>query len=373
MKNIIFTSILLLLSLTFKAQKKIPYEKLDSISAVISQYQSKSENLSYNDGKDTYKLSFPDNNFKFFFSTGKATKAVNKTKGDDDFLFLTENIDLTKASEIYNTLYAGSAGAYRLVFSEPVKTQIYKNGEYIETKEENYLEFFFPRERIHREENGSFSYEGTREIVSLRATVAFIKLENNLPANLFIYGSGINYKKYGSKIVNDYEKYFEDTFTDYIKLRIKSTNIRYALNNTKNPAYLQNKIEAAEYYEAASKTNVPKVISSYDSVVDNLLGSLREAKKFTRMEEILQSPDAYFLDLSYPDFIGYKADYMIGTGKCIEGEKLLLDNYNSPESSKELKEAMRSRLYYLYRFEGCKGEGGNKVKKDSKQAKKYDI
>ena len=367
MIKIILTSVLFLVSIIINAQKKISYEKLDSISAVISQYQSKSENLSYNDGNDSYKLSFPKENFKIFFSTGKATKAVNKTKGDDDFLYLTEDIDLTKATEIYTTLYPGSAGAYRLVFSEPVKTQIYKNGEYIETKKEDYVEFYFPRERIYRD-----YYEGGLELASLKATVAYLKLENNVPANLFIYASGINYKKYGSKIINDYEKYFENTFSDYNELAGKGSDIRFAMG-WKNPLYRQSQIEATEYFEQAYKMNVPKLISSYNSVVDNLLGCLRETKNFSRMEEILQSPDAFFLGLSYPDFIGYKADYMIGTGKCIEGEKLLLDNYNSPESSKELKEAMRSRLHYLYRYEGCKGEGDNKVKKDSKQAKKYDI
>lgn len=367
MIKIILTSVLFLVSIIINAQKKIPYEKLDSISAVISQYQSKSENLLYNDGKDTYKLSFPDNNFKIFFSTGIATKAVNKTKGDDDFLFLTENIDLTKATDIYNTLYPGSAGAYRLVFSEPVKTQIYKNGDYIETKEENYVEFYF-RRGIHREEVYAF-YEGTRELASLRATVAYLKLENNLPANLFILGSGLNYKKYGSKIVNDYEKYFENTFADYNKLAAKGIKIRFATNNPKNPAYKQNQIEATEYFEQAYKMNVPEMSLS-NSMASNLLSCLREAKKFSRMEEILQYPDAYFLDLSYEDFISYKTEYLIGTGKCIEGEKLLLDNFNSPDNSKDFIYSLRRGLWLLY-DDGCKGIGENVVKKNRKLSKQF--
>ena len=144
MRKIILTASLFLTSLLLSAQV-VSYQKLDSLSLAISQIQLTANDLVYNDGKHDYKLSFPEHNFKLFFSTGKATKIVHKTQGDKEYIALTEEIDLAKVDEVYLTKYPGTAGVLRMGFPEGVKTQIYTNGQYTSTIREYYLEFFFDR------------------------------------------------------------------------------------------------------------------------------------------------------------------------------------------------------------------------------------
>lgn len=127
--------------------QNIPYEKLDEISASISYLQLKVNNLNFNDGQEDYILSFPENNFRILYSTGKAQRAVYKKKGDTEYLYLTENIDLAKIDVFYHVRYPGAIGAYLMSFPEGVKTQVYINGKYAETKTENYLNFYYEKKR----------------------------------------------------------------------------------------------------------------------------------------------------------------------------------------------------------------------------------
>ncbi|MRG44244.1 hypothetical protein GFS24_03920 [Chitinophaga sp. SYP-B3965] len=176
MKNIIATCLLLLGSLTLWAQD-IPYEKLDSISAAISQYQLRSDKLVYNDGKDDYELSFPENNFQVLYSTKTATKVVNKRSGDKEFVCITENIDLAKAEEVYQVQYPGRAGVLRMSFPEGVKTQIYTNGVLTKTVREYYLEFFF-----NRSEDGSQK----KLLTQLDDVFSSLKLGSKIPKEQFL-------------------------------------------------------------------------------------------------------------------------------------------------------------------------------------------
>ena len=175
MKNIYFLS-LLILSFKVTAQN-IPYEKLDSISSAISQYQLRSDNLTYNDGKDDYELSFPENNFQIFSSTNTATKVVNKKSGEKEFVCITENIDLSKVDEAFQVQYPGQAGVVRMNFPEGVKTQIYTNGVYTNTVREYYLEFFYNRNE-----------EGSRNqlLIQLDKTFNFLKLGNKISKEQFL-------------------------------------------------------------------------------------------------------------------------------------------------------------------------------------------
>jgi hypothetical protein len=356
--------LILLLTIACKssAQKKIPYEKLDSISSLISKYQSKSENLSYNDGKDTYKLSFLKDNFKIYYSTGKATKSVYKTKGEDEFLYLSENIDITKADDIYNTLYPGLAGAYRLTFPEGIKTQIYKNGEYVETISQDYLEFFYPRDIVYKYSNGSYHNAGGLELGSLCTALVFFKLENNDSKNLqvFLMHGSINTDKYGKHIKINQEKFMKETFGEIqAKLGIPS------------PFGWTSKMiweRKVSYLEEAFKN--PLIRRHNESIVFELLMNLSYCENYYRMEEILNSPSAFFLPINERLFFNYRAQYMRETGKCTEVEKLLLSTFNSAESSKELKEKAKSHLELLYSL-GCKGSKSNKVKKDKILAAQY--
>lgn len=142
MNKTLLIAILVLVSFGTKAQK-IPYEKLDEISASISKLQLQANNLVYNDGKEDYILSFPENNFQILYSSGKAQRAVYKKKGDTEYLYLTENIDLTKANIFYKEQYPGVIGVCRMSFENGVQTQIYINGKYTETKSEKYLDFYY--------------------------------------------------------------------------------------------------------------------------------------------------------------------------------------------------------------------------------------
>lgn len=136
--------IILFLGIAFKSSaQKIPYEKLESISAGISELQLKADGLTYNDGKEDYILSFPENNFQIFYSTQKAQRVVYKKKGDTEYLYLTENIDLTKVDVFYHVRYPGAIGVFLMSFPDGVQTQIYINGKYTETKSENYLNFYY--------------------------------------------------------------------------------------------------------------------------------------------------------------------------------------------------------------------------------------
>ncbi|MEO8254788.1 MAG: hypothetical protein ABI554_10435 [Flavobacterium sp.] len=144
--------LILLLTISFKGSaQKISYEKLESISSSISKLQLGVNDLVYNDGKDDYVLSFPENNFQILYSTGKAQRTVYKKKGDIEYLYLTENIDLTKADVFYKIQYPGAIGAYRMNFPNGVQTQIYSNGKYTETKSEKYLEFYYNKYDQKRE------------------------------------------------------------------------------------------------------------------------------------------------------------------------------------------------------------------------------
>lgn len=361
MNKAILTTIVILASFVINAQN-IPYEKLDSISAIISKYQSKSENLSYNDGKDTYKLSFLKDNFKIYYSTGKATKSVYKKKGEDEFLYLSENIDLTKADDFYNTLYPGLAGVYRLTFPEGVKTQIYKNGKYIETITQDYLEFFYPRSIIKYADK-SYITPGRLELGSLCSAVAFLKLENNNSVNLpvFLMFGSINTDKYGKHIKTNQEAFMNETFGDF-ETKFKTPS---PFGSTSKMIWERK----ASYLEEAFKN--PFIKRHSDMIVTNLLIRLDDLENYSRMQQILNSPSAFFLPIDESFFTRYRVRCMIKAGKCIEAEKLLLDIYNSPESSNVLKENAKSDLYFLY-ASGCKGNKGNKVKKDKILAAQYE-
>jgi|GEM_PF-111975 len=220
MKKIYF---LLLIAISFfiKAQD-ITYEKIDSISADISQYQLKSENLFYNDGKDSYELSFPENNFQIFYSTKKATKVVNKRIGDKEFICITENIDLSKADEVFRVQYPGQAGVVRINFPEGVKTQIYTNGIYTDTIREYYLEFFY-----NRNDEGSDKELLTR----LDGIFSSLKLGNKIPKEQFLIQERSNSIK--KEITDTKELRIDDVVEKYIRAlggaeKIQSINSVFA-------------------------------------------------------------------------------------------------------------------------------------------------
>lgn len=364
MNKTILTTIVILASFVINAQN-IPYEKLDSISAIISKSQLKADGLTYNDGNEDYILSFPKKNFQILYSTGKAQRAVYKKKGDTEYLYLTENIDLTKAFDIYQALYPGLAGVFRLTFPEGVKTQVYTNGIYTNTITEYYLEFFYDRNEVAWDKI-PFFHSGKKFLISLSSMVAFIKLEHKITCEEFILNSNINIEKYSSQVKNNYNNYKEKLYKD----------VQYYSDLTRNAGYnnYMSHREAAYYYEKAILIKTPKVYwwrFGLGWTFDSFLDHLYYGGNYERLGEVINSPDIYFQNITQYDLIHNKSRYLIGTGKCLEAEKLLLDTFNSPNSSQELKSRLKWSINLLY-DSGCKGSKGNKVKKDKILAAQYE-
>lgn len=354
-----------LMSFVAKAQK-IPYEKLDSISTNISKLQLTANDLTYNDGKDDYILSFPEKNFQIFYSTGKAQRAVYKKKGDTEYLYLTENIDLTKAFDIYQALYPGLAGVLRMTFPEGIKTQIYTNGIYTNTITEYYVEFFYDRDEGFSTDKSS--YPGLNLLVSLSSMIVFLKLENMNSCEEFIYNSYSNVKmdKYGSGVKNKYEKYRENIFkeVDYYSKLAQYGGFQNDISHAK----------AAEYLEKAILIKMPRVYYQrfgFSMPYSALLHHLSYSGNYTRLGELVNSPDIYFQNITEYDLVKYKSQYLKGIGKCLESEKMLLNAFSSLNSSKELKSKIKYDLHQLYK-NGCKGEDSDRVKKNKKLANQYD-
>ena len=95
MNKTVLTIIVLFISFTIKAQN-IPYEKLDSISELISKRQFEANDKSYIENEKTIKVSFSNQNFKVAFSDLLTTNVVYKMTNNLEVMELAENIDLTK-------------------------------------------------------------------------------------------------------------------------------------------------------------------------------------------------------------------------------------------------------------------------------------
>lgn len=359
--------LILLLTIAFiSSAQNISYEKLDSISSSISKLQLQANNLVYNDGKDDFILNFPENNFQLLYSTGKAQRVVYKKKGDTEYLYLTENIDLTKAFDIYQALYPGLAGVFRLTFPEGVKTQVYTNGIYTNTITEYYLEFFYDRDEGFSPDKPA--YPGANLLTSLSSMIVLFKLENKVSCEEFIYNSysNVNIDKYGAGVKDRYEKYRKNIFkeVDYYSKLAQYGGFQNNISHAK----------AAEYMEKAVLIKMPKVYYQRFGIsmpYSALLHHLSYSGNYTRLGELVNSPDIYFQNITQYQLIDYKYEYLKGIGNCLEAEKLLLDTYNNPNSSKTLKKQIKSDLNFLY-LNGCKGKDSkNKVKKNKTLAHQY--
>ncbi len=136
--------IILLLLISFTAHAQMPFEKLDSLSTVISQWQKMTEKLSYKDldGK-LYELSFPEENFQVWSYDRLASIAVYKKQGEREFLSLTENVDLTKATGVSIAQDYFGVTFIRLDFPEGhLKTQIIEDDKPLKNENSTYLQFF---------------------------------------------------------------------------------------------------------------------------------------------------------------------------------------------------------------------------------------
>ena len=130
---------------TLKAQN-VPYEKLDSISKEISKLQLEANGLIYDQNNYHYEISFPEENFRVTYYNKLASRAVYKKENGKELLYLTENIDLSKAIGLTSEINKDNLIVDKIFF--PIgflKTQIFENGKLINTINENSLPFFYKK------------------------------------------------------------------------------------------------------------------------------------------------------------------------------------------------------------------------------------
>ncbi|WP_310378120.1 hypothetical protein [Flavobacterium sp.] len=137
MKKTLTILFLIQISLSVQAQK-VPYEKLDSISAAISKLQFEANGLKYNDGKTDYEISFPDENFAVAFNSQLATNVVYKKSSNKELMYLTENISLGRVVGFTSEVMENNIVAWKINFGKfTVTTQIFEDGKLIDTTFKN--------------------------------------------------------------------------------------------------------------------------------------------------------------------------------------------------------------------------------------------
>lgn len=166
---------LLLLSFAVKAQN-IPYEKLDSISAAISQNQLKVVDLPFGDKKNRNYIDFPENNFKINYSNGKATRASIIKGENSSTVSLYEDVDLSKATSVDYFEFLGNVGIVSVYFPKGIIEQTYQNGKLTNSENAYFLLFYF-----NRYEDGSLKLL----LDQLQGMFNVLKLSIKIPAELY--------------------------------------------------------------------------------------------------------------------------------------------------------------------------------------------
>ncbi len=121
----------------------ISYESVDSLNTAISNLQSTAENTIYFDGVDEYTLSFPEQNFGLLLHSMAAYHSVYQQWDGGMSLAVTENIDLTKATNITYKSSPLKATVIRLYFPPGyLKTQYFEDGRVTNTVSQEFLPFY---------------------------------------------------------------------------------------------------------------------------------------------------------------------------------------------------------------------------------------
>lgn len=142
MKNIIISSLLLLVSFTIKAQD-ITYEKLDSLSTTITNYQLSANDKSYEENGNKVTVSFSESNFSILYNNGLATNSVYKNVNGKERMELVEDLDLSKVTSVKIIPLEGAFCKYHLEFPENSLTeQTYEDGNLISTNKVSSLDLY---------------------------------------------------------------------------------------------------------------------------------------------------------------------------------------------------------------------------------------
>lgn len=141
-----FLILLLCSTILNVSAQKISFETLDTVSALVSQWQYRTSGKTFRDASgDEFELSFPPENFKVWYHDKLATRAVYKKRGNREVLSVTEGIDFSKATAV--TVGDDQNGITCVSVHFPkdhLKTQLVENGKVTATVRESRLEFFCP-------------------------------------------------------------------------------------------------------------------------------------------------------------------------------------------------------------------------------------
>lgn len=123
--------------------QKVPFEKLEEFSKFVSKQESLCNDLTYTEESNTYKISFSNTSFMVSFANQLATRAIYRELNGVESFYLTESVDLSKATGILYTEPINGLYRIKLYFpTNSLKTKIFINGAEKETIYEDYLEFY---------------------------------------------------------------------------------------------------------------------------------------------------------------------------------------------------------------------------------------
>lgn len=198
-KNLILIVVFLNVFMSFG--QDVPFETLEKFSKEINDLQRKAEGKIYSEGKFNVEVSFPETSFIVYFHNQLATSSIYKKWNDREILALSENIDLSKSIGIKYTEIDGEAGSFRIYFPEgSIKTQIFEEGELVQTLTENYVELFYDK---------SNENDKNKLLEKLNQLIAELKKEKDsteLIKNFFkTYFVKTAVKPYGDVKIFDYE------------------------------------------------------------------------------------------------------------------------------------------------------------------------
>ena len=150
-----------------------------------------------------------------------------------------------------------------------------------------------------------------------------------------------------------------EAYTEYAKLaHTKSKYKEYGL--------------AAEYMERALAADSYRLWDRFFGVSDYwlLLLYYRNSQNYTKLGALLNSSEIYTSGIRELELVWIKYDYLSAIGQCKEAEAMLMQVYESSDSTEEVKTEAKQWIKFLY-YSGCEGKNGNKVRKDKKLSSKY--
>jgi len=422
MKKLLIISTLHLCSFISFAQK-VPFEILEKFSKEINILQKNANGKIYTDGKTYYEVTFPETSFDVSFHNQLATKVVYKKGKGKEIMAITENIDLSKAQDVKDMAFGGTAGTMRIYFPKnTIKTQLYENGELINTINEAYVEIFYDK---------SSDNDNLISVAKVNELISIIKETQNKPFDSWLLQSyyynlvayNMKYKMIDKSKVEDqldkliainnkyalgekgFDLYYREkdyanakkylqkavdlgNYDGYIwlgailsdeELPQKAVDLNgfQALDNIAQYKYAWklNYTQAIYYAEKAIKIGHPHYRNTKFALL-RLFSYYIKNKDFEKVKELLMDEKTYSSGLSEIDIMNINYDLLTESGNCNEALVFLNQMANGVYTN-EVKYKVYEKLEYFYTY-GCKGAKGNKVSKNKKLAqeaasKKYSL